>query len=176
MTDDESAEKIYRFVVADISPSEPSALAGLADIMEKQARWEELVEILPQVIDVTYEEEERLRLTSQLAHLFEEKLADIDNAVVQYTTVLEYNPYEADALERLAQIYQVQEKWAELFDVHERQKENAETDLEKAGLAAAMAQLAGAHLVRPDDAIDLWNEVLSLRGEDMGPCVPWRGL
>ena len=151
----------FRFDAGDVT-----ALSGLVTLYEEQARWDEHAQRLAQLVDVTYDEDERSTLTAKLGRVYEEKLADIESAVTRYCAVLDVDPYNGDTLDRLARIYTAQEAWPLLFEIHER-PENAKEDGRKAELAAAMANLASNYLARPDDAIDLWNEVLECRLEDM---------
>lgn len=160
-----AAEQMYRYVL-DIDPVDRDALQGLDELFEAQVRWEELVEILRREIDATYDEGEQLAYMFRLGRVYEGQLLELDQAVTQYRGILDREAHHRGALERLEQIYLTRQEWEPLFDVYGRQAESAEADGEKADLFARQANLAAELLNRPEDAIDLWNQVLDLKGED----------
>jgi tetratricopeptide (TPR) repeat protein len=163
--EDESAERMYRYIL-EIDPVDAAALNGLDELYVAQHRWAELVEVLRREISATYDETELLAFMFRLGQVYETWLTELDLAVEQYRGILEQEPHHLGALARLEQIYQAREEWEPLFDVYNRQSEVAEHDADKALLFARMAELASGLLSRPDDAIDLWNKVLDLKGED----------
>lgn len=176
LANDDSAEQIHRYVLDAIDPVDMSALQGLDTLYEEQKRWPELVDVLRQEIDGTYEDEPRVALMYRLGLTLETYQGDIDGAVDQYTAILDMEPQHVDTLSRLDQIYLAQQQWEPLFDVYARQAENAEADEDKAQLFARQANLASEFLERPEDAIDLWNQVLELRGEDPNALMALEGL
>ncbi|MEZ4433356.1 MAG: tetratricopeptide repeat protein [bacterium] len=175
LANDEMAEQMYQYTLTQIDPADPKALKGLDVLFEEQGRWPELIEILRREVEVTYEEPELIVLMFRLGQLYERQ-AEPDLAVDEYNGILARQPNHEKALERLWQIYLAREDWAPLFEVYARQAENAEQDVERAKILAAQANLAGLYLDRPLDAIDLWNQVLDLRGEDAEALMALEGL
>ena len=165
LADDEAAEHMYGYIL-EIDPGDFTALQGLDTLLEEQHRWPELVEILKREIEVTYEPEPQIELRFRLAQTHESRLADLDMAVENYSGILEIEPNHARALERLERIYHALERWPELYEIHDRQRDNAEEDTERAEICARMAGLAGDFLDRVEDAIDLWQQVLDLTGDN----------
>ena len=165
LSEDESAERMYRYIL-QIDPVDAAALKGLDELYSNQHRWQELVEILRREIGATYDEAELLGYMFRLGQVYETWLTELDLAVEQYRGILDQEPHHLGALARLEQIYQAREEWEPLFDIFSRQAEVAELDVEKAVLFARMAELASGLLARPEDAIDLWNKVLDVKGED----------
>ena len=161
-----NAEQMYLYILDGIDPADAVALKGLDELYEAQSRWPELVEILKREINSTFEDAPRIAFMFRLGQVHEARLGDIDPAVEQYVAILDMEPNHPGALGRLNQIYQARQQWEPLFDVYARQAENAEEPGEKARLFASQANLAAEFLGRPEDAIDLWNQVLELQGED----------
>lgn len=165
LDDVEAAEQMYRYVL-EIDPVDRDALRGLDEIYEAQGRWEDLVDVLRREIGATYDEAELLGYMFRLGQVLETHLGDLDQAVEQYRGILDQEPHHEGALRRLEQIYLAREEWEPLFEIYGRQAEVAEHDHDRATLYARMANLAAEFLGRPEDAADLWNQVLDLKGED----------
>ena len=166
LQDDAAAEQMYRYILESIDPADTAALKGLDELLLAQHRWEELVEILKREIGSTYDEVELLGFMFRLGQIYENQLADVALATDQYRGILDQEPHHEGGLARLRDIYLAQQEWEPLFDIYSRQGEVAEHDPDKAELKAQMANIASEFLDRPMDAVDLWNEVLELRGED----------
>ena len=164
---DEGAEQLYQYILENLDPADAAALKGLDELFTAQARWPELVEILQREVEATYEEAEQIDCIYRLGQVYEREMADLDLAVDQYQNILERDPNHVAALARLAEVHQAREEWAPLYEVYERQAENAAENPEaKAEISASMARIAAQHLDQSEDAIELWTEVLNLRGED----------
>ena len=176
LEDDAAAEQVYQLVLGEIDAADADALTGLSELYQAQSRWQELVEVLARLTAVCYEDAERIVLLYRQGRLYEEQLADIDQAVVQYEAVIDHDPFHAAALERLAEIHEARGDWNALYIVCESQVQNAEQDAAQAALYVKLARLAGEQLERPDDAIDHWNQVLELRGEDTDALRALEGL
>lgn len=176
LSNDEMAESMYQHVLTQIDPTDARSLKGLDVLFEEQGRWAELIDILRREVEVTYDEPELITLMYRLGQLYERQ-ADLDAAVEEYNGILARQPNHADALARLEQIYVVQENWAPLYEVYARQAENAEEDMTlRARILASQANLAGNFLDRTFDAVDLWSQVLELRGEDAEALMALEGL
>src|SRR5690606_6590900 len=105
-------------------------------------------------------------LEVRLAQVYEQYLGNADQAIAAYNRALDNDPRNATALERLELLYLTQYRWEELFDVYQKMVDVANTDDDMAGCYQRMAKLASETLGRESDAIDMWNRVLDLRGED----------
>ncbi|MCB9536432.1 MAG: tetratricopeptide repeat protein [Myxococcales bacterium] len=176
LDDDGAAERMYQYILEAIDPADTAALGGLDELFEAQQRYPELADVLRREIESTYDELERTRFMFRLGDVLETQLGEIEDAEEQYRGILDVEPHHAGALARLERIYAMREAWEPLFDVYARQSENAEDGDEKARLAAQMANLASEFLQRPEDAIDLWNQVLDLRNDDASALVALEAL
>ena len=166
LDDDGAAEQMYRYVLDGIDDGDPRALAGLDALYENQGRWPELAEILEREVNATFDVEPRIGFLFRLGQVQEARLGDIEAAAHRYREVLDAEPLHVGALDRLELIYQAQQQAEPLYDIYARKTEIAETDEDRARLKAAMAHLAAGPLGRPEDATELFNEVLALRGEN----------
>ena len=160
------SEETYRYVLT-IAPSEPDALANLDRIYSSLENWSELAGVLEQRAAIAEDDQEKVDLYGRLGRVYEEQLAQTDNAIVAYRKIFdELEPANEDAIDALGRIYEVTEQWQELNGVYERELENAVGDVQEAEIRAKMAALAADRLGKVDEAIEGWKRVLDLRGED----------
>ena len=161
----ERAIGYYRRVL-ELDSDNVEALAALDRIYSHAGMYVELAEILQRRIAVEMEPELLVQLELRLAHTFEAYLGNIEQAIGAYTRVLDNEPGNAAALERLEALYMSQHRWQELFDTYQKMVDVAHTDEDMAGCYQRMAKIAAEALDRETDAVDLWSKVLDLRGED----------
>ena len=97
----------------------------------------------------------------------ETELQQVEQAIARYRTIVdELDPKHEEALNALERLYTDAELWPELFATYEKKLGVAFGDADRADILAKMASLAAGQLAKPDDAVRLWTEVLTLRGED----------
>ena len=159
------AIEAYRGVL-ELDPENAGALAALDRIYSQSGMPEELTEILQRRIQATMDTEQLVDLYTRLAQTYERDLGKVDQAIAAYKEVLEQDPSNRGALERLEELYLHQQRWEDLFDVYQKMADVAHTDEEMAECYQRMAKLASEALDREADAVDLWTRVLDLRGED----------
>lgn len=160
------AEETYKYVLT-IDPLDQDALANLDRIYQSLESWPELANILEQRIKAGGEPHELVDLHARLGEIYEERLADIDNATRVYRRVFdELDKAHEGAIAALGRIYQAKEAWVELGGVYERELENAPGDAAEADIRAKIAHLASERLNDPQRSIETWKVVLDLRGED----------
>ena len=86
-------------------------------------------------------------------------------------TSLDSDSRNAQALDALEKLYFKREQWPQLFDVYEKMIDIAPGDAGVADCYARMAKISSDALEDAEQAQDLWNRVLDLRGED--PMALW---
>ncbi len=143
------------------------ALSALDRIYDQQGQYPDLANILTKRIAQTFEEEELIDLHFRLGGLYQNQLAQLDDAVQTYNAVLDVDPSYQPALATLEQIHHQRSDWPELFEVLERQTSILEDADERATKFGFMAQIAEQALERKDDAIDLYGRVLEMRPDDL---------
>lgn len=157
--------------VLELDEHDPTALESLDRLYSQIAEFEKLAAVLTRRIGVADETDEVITLQFRLARVYEDTLDDLDQAVTAFLAVLDNDPRNADALEGLEKIYFRREEWKELFTVYERMVDIAEGDSEMADCYARMAKISSDALEDAAAALDLWNRVLDIRGED--PVALW---
>ncbi|MEE2757898.1 MAG: tetratricopeptide repeat protein [Myxococcota bacterium] len=166
LEDQAAARVVLETTVTELDPSDVDALSALADLYEADSDWTPLVDILIRLVEVTYDDSERVSFLSKAGIVLQDQLGDIGQATETFRAILDLDPVHAPTLERLVRIYRNEANWEALFDTYQRQLDGVESDAAKGELCAAMAVLASDELDRADDAIDLWNQALAASGEN----------
>ncbi len=166
LDDTPAAERAWRFLLGR-SPRRREALEALDRIYSAHQVWEPLAEVLRRRLEVAEFPEEGADVGYRLADVLENRLGRTEEALVIIERVLsEHDPHHAPTITLLELIHTRREDWASLLKMLDRALEIAPSDEAQAAVYAKMARLAAERLGQPERAAELWNEVLSLRGED----------
>ncbi len=166
LQDIENAEAAYNYVLS-VAPLDAPALERLDSIYTGTANAERLAQVLDRRVQATEDATQKVELTARLAQILENELAQPEQAILRYRTIVEQlDPKHESSLDALERLYNEHESWEALYGVYQRKLDVAYGDADRADILAKMAHLAAGPLTRADDAAKLWNEVLALRGED----------
>ena len=161
-----NAVEAYLFVLKS-APNDREALENLDRIYTEHGAHEALAAVLKQRIGAAETDAEKVELSYRLAQVLENELGRIDEAVTVYQGVLAgADPEHQDSIAALANIYTEKQDWPSLFAVFQKEREVVLGDTGRADVTAKMARVAADHLGDPERAIQLWRDVLDLRGED----------
>lgn len=155
--------------VLEIDVQDIDALAALDRLYEAAGMYEELVDILRRRIEVTLDGDEIIKLHFRRGRVYSDALGDLNAALACYESVLEQESRNRTALEACERIFFRREEWQRLHEVYEKLVDVADGDDELAGVYARMARLSSEALDvedEKDDAIELWERVLDIRGEE----------
>jgi len=153
----------------EIEPKDPDALASLDRLYLGAGMYDDLAEILRRRIEVVQDTDEQLELYFRRGAIFSDALGDLDQALACYTSVLDQESRNRRALEAIESIHFRREAWQKLFETYEKLIDVAEADNEMADIYARMARISSEALSNEDKAIELWQRVLDIRGEDAQP-------
>jgi golgin subfamily B member 1 len=141
------------------SPSSPDALDSLERLFLQGERWADLVGICRRRVELAGSTEERRGLVLRIAVLYEEELADQEQAVSSYIAILDESPQDLEAIRALSRIYRTAERYPELFEMLDRElalvPEEARVDL-----LFQMATLQHRHLGGAPASIDFYRQIL----------------
>ena len=158
--------------VVDMRGEDAIALSGLADLHEMAGEWKELTEVLEKQVSATPDPEARIPIYKRLGRIWGEKLSRERNSLESWQKVLEIDPQDVDALRAIAANYRSAGAWEELsqslrrlIQVGQLGGSGIESD-ELKELFAQLGELEGETLMRTQDAIDAWREVLELDHAD----------
>ncbi len=158
--------------VVDIRGEDATALSGLADLHEMAGEWKELTDVLEKQVAATPEPEARIPIFKRLGRIWGEKLSRERNSLESWQKVLEIDPQDVDALRAIAANYRSAGAWEELSQALRRliqvgQLGGSGVDTpELKELFAQLGELEGETLMRTQDSIDAWREVLELDRAD----------
>jgi tetratricopeptide (TPR) repeat protein len=154
--------------VLDVRANDPIALAGLADLHEAAEEWKELTEVLEKQVVATPDPDAKIPIYKRLGRIWGEKLSRERNSLESWQKVLELDPSDVDALRAIAANYRSAGAWEELSQALRRliqvgQLGGTSIDNDELKeLYAQLGELEGDTLMRTQDAIDAWREVLEI--------------
>ena len=130
-------------------------------------RWADLVSAYEQGSDRVADPAEALPLMATVARVYEEELGDTEQALQSNQRILELQPQDVRAIEALERLYTKTEQWGELLQIYQRKIELVdEVDARRANYFR-IAQLYEHQLEDPQQAIDAYQTVLDLAGDDV---------
>jgi tetratricopeptide (TPR) repeat protein len=154
--------------VLDVRADDPVALAGLADLHEAVGEWRELTEVLEKQVAATPDPDAKIPIYKRLGRIWGEKLSRERNSLESWQKVLELDPQDVDALRAIAANYKSAGAWEELSQALRRLIQVGQLggsgveQPELKELYAQLGELEGDTLMRTQDAIDAWREVLEI--------------
>ncbi|MBN2343641.1 MAG: tetratricopeptide repeat protein [Deltaproteobacteria bacterium] len=166
LRDPARAEKAYRACL-DLGEDDIEVLQALDRIYSQHMEWEHLVGILQLLAKVETAVPEQVEYIFRMGDVLETQLDEVEKARVAFHSIVdELEPTHMESLERLEMIYANQEEWSALYSIYEKMKDCADNDAVQADLFAKLATIAADCLEDIPKAIDLWEGVLDILGED----------
>jgi tetratricopeptide (TPR) repeat protein len=148
------AVEFYR-KAQELEPDNHHTLEALEALYTKGEQWRELLEIYRRKADLSTEPAGREQLFFRMAYLWEEMLANVEEAVSTYKEVLAQDDANLKALRALDRLYQVQGAWHELADNLSRQLSLTQDKAETVELLVRLASLRETQLAETAAAISL---------------------
>jgi golgin subfamily B member 1 len=111
-----------------VDPSDDSTLTPLEELYTVVEDWEQLVGVYRARIEGAEELELKKHYASLMGNIQAEQQGDLDDAVVTWRTILDWDAADVDALERLDDLYTRQEDWYNVLDVLNKLQELAGED------------------------------------------------
>lgn len=159
LNDTPSAVATYRRIVA-IDDGEVPALDALIRLYIANAKWPELLGAYEKKAEVVSDPEEKKRLFFGMASVHESELDDGARAVDAYNRVLELDPTDLVAIQRLDQLYTAQGRWQELLSVLEREADLSTDASEIAAYRFRVAEIYNHKIDNIERAIEIYSEIL----------------
>jgi tetratricopeptide (TPR) repeat protein len=159
--------------VTEILGEDRRSLAALADLHEAEVQWDDLVEVLERLSRVTDVPEQAADVLVRLGLVLTDKLDRGIDALDCWQQVAAIRPDDAAALTALRRLHRQSEDWHELSEVLEQLIDLRPPEVvgeDNAGLAELHAELGsvrGEHLMRPEEAVSSWRQVLALRPDNL---------
>ncbi|MEO0324181.1 MAG: tetratricopeptide repeat protein, partial [Myxococcota bacterium] len=126
--------------------------------LRTQKRWSDVIRTLLAQAEIHVDAAEKVALFREAGALYVERSSNQAEAIKCFEQVLEYEPEDAEAIERLKEMYEKRRDWESLIRIMER--EALLLDPEDRPLRyAEMAELATKRIRKPDVCIALWEKV-----------------
>ena len=153
---------VNRQILAD-DPSDVGALENLDRLYTYTADMPSLAEILEQRAEMATEPDVQKALLFRLSELFERELGDAARAVDVLDRIrMDVSPGDLAAYEGLARLHTVDANWDALVQVLRDHAEQLEDESEKISLLLKAAMTLEDSLDRPDDAVEVFVQVLNI--------------
>ncbi len=159
LNDLEGAVRTFRRIV-DVDDSEVSALDALIRIFVTGQRWPELLAAYEKKAALISDADEKKRLFFEVAAVYESELHDNDRAIDAYNHVLELDPGDLLAIQKLDALYTAQGRWQDLLSVLEREADLAADPDEVASYRFRVAKLYEGNLADVPRAVDIYREIV----------------
>lgn len=166
LDDAENAERCFLDVLK-FDEEHLESLKALDQIYLNQTRWEDLVAIIRREIPIVDSDEERIELNMRLGTILFDMLQKGDEAIEAYNEVLNIEVGHWEALSALERIYESREDWQSVYDTFDKMAASSNDDNQRVELWGRQAQLASEVLNKPDEAIDLWYQVIDTLGDNI---------
>ncbi|MBU1220068.1 tetratricopeptide repeat protein [Myxococcota bacterium] len=102
----------------DFVPMDEQALRSLERLYEKSEKWDELPEIIRNIMDIA--PDERIEKAFKLSAIHETKLEDTFEAINALKMIIEEVPENTRAINDLARLYRKEENWPDLIECYEK--------------------------------------------------------
>jgi tetratricopeptide (TPR) repeat protein len=107
--------------ILQIDPSDILAIESLERIYEAYDRWQELVNILRQKAESTYDPDEIIQIRFRIAQIQEDRLESVQDAIATYREILAVDQTHMQSLKELERLFMATSDWNSLAEVYEQQ-------------------------------------------------------
>ena len=137
------------------------ALQCLDAVYETRDEAEELAEVLRQESRLVYDDNQ-VELMLRLGRTLHKGLGRIDEALEVFREVLLLDPIQLDALDAVADIQRDLGQWEAVYETLEMKADAVDDKALRARVRSQMATIAATELNRPEDAIEMLYQVISI--------------
>lgn len=131
----------------------------LVGLYEKLGRWRDLLTNQRRLAELTSDVEEKKNLYRAVARRWLEQFSNVQNATEAYAELFKLAPDDAEARDRLVDLYQKRRAWPALYELYAGELETAEGPT-RLSLMKEMARLAAERLNRGAEAVALYRRIL----------------
>lgn len=159
----ETEAELLLLQILELDEENRHALIALDEIYSAGNSYDALEPILRREISGADYDDDRIRLLARLGALHRDKLDNRVEAIAAFRAILDINDSDMPALRALADIYEAgEDDWEPLFGTYRQLSALVPTVEERIVLFERMAWLAETKLDKPNEAAELWEEILLL--------------
>ena len=155
----EEAIAAYRRIT-EVDDTDVASLDALIRLYITHERWTDLLGVYAKKAELVHDPDEKKKIFLDTATVYEGQLNDAVNAIAAYNQVLELDPADGTAIQRLDHLYQAQSNWTALLGILEREAELAGDPAEVVEFRYRIAQLHETHLDGTARAVEIYREIL----------------
>ncbi len=147
---------------AEEDPSDPIALESLDRIYESASDHESLARVLQRRFEVEGDDALRVDIGLRRASILETQLGQLDEAISVHQEILEIEPSQRSAMQRLGNLYERRAMWPDLLENLQSQASLVETVDDRVALVQRAGEITERELDDVHGAIDLYEQALEL--------------
>jgi tetratricopeptide (TPR) repeat protein len=155
------AVAVYREVLTN-EEEDLASLDKLVELFLKLQNWNELLGVYQRRLEVVSDPDDKKNVLVQIGAVYEQEIKDVEKAIAAYKNILEIDPDDVTALERLDALYLATENWTEQLAVIEHQSELAIETTERLGFQYRAAALFEGPLADAVRAVDEYRAILEV--------------
>jgi len=152
--------------VLTLEPKNRRAIWALGMLYHDLEDWEKVIEIYLLRIDLAEGPEEKLALRAQLAQIYEQRLQQEDQALMEYIRAARLAPQNVRILLNMEKLATRTESFRELLAIYEDVVEHIDRIELRIALYLKLARLYTEHLSDEEQADGYYRRALDLSGED----------
>jgi tetratricopeptide (TPR) repeat protein len=161
------AERCYRLILKE-NPKSLDALRGLDRMLTRSGRYEDLLDVLRQQLELAVTARQKIGLYERIAAIYDEEFLDHQKAADALTAVLALDPQRASAANDLARHLRVLERWNELAELYQGQLSSADENARRVELGLLLGRVLGEQLKQVPRAIAVYERVLEVAPSHAG--------
>jgi len=146
-----------------IDPTHDKTILQLDRVAGLTGEWERFAQLLAGQADNIADPLVKNEMLLRLARIREEKLQDVDRAIVRYLEVLEVDPENLEAIQALDRIFTRLERWTDLVENLRRKVRTINDESDIVALQFRMGQIYQLNMGDVAHAIEAYREILSIR-------------
>jgi golgin subfamily B member 1 len=157
----EKAIEAYRQALA-LDESDADILESLERLFIRLERWSDLKDVYAKQAELTTEPSLKKQRLFVLGQVYDRELQDPARAIETYSSVLDIDPDDVEAMQALDRLYVQTERWYDLLSVLERQTELSGSAAEVVSLRHRIGELWREKLNDPTRAVEAYKRVLEM--------------
>ena len=154
----EKAVDVYRLIL-DIDTDDLHALGQLEALFLRMEKWEDLQEVYNRKVDLLIDPDEKKEVLYVLGAMYEREVNDTEKAIDTYQRILELDPQDFQALQRLDILFGEQENWHDLLSILEKEAEFGSDPDEVISFKFRIGELWEKHLDDAGRAVEMYREI-----------------
>jgi tetratricopeptide (TPR) repeat protein len=149
--------------ILELSPGDVQATRALTALYDRAGDYARVIEMLRDQYERSRSNTERVSLLRRMAELWHHELQMPDEAIWACEQILAHATADREALARLQQILEEQERFVDLLDALDRELRHATAKDARIKLLRRMARIAERDLGNDERAAIIWGQLLELQ-------------